>query len=412
MSTREHYVPIRKADLIRRLVADQHLSPDQRKQFFQWCQILEATLHYEYHQSLEQLKNAYATFDPDATPDALNAAEPEKARDVDDLFAKVVLLLERANYRALPPEQIAQAVSVTSQWGVKLDVDLEAFQRLEIFTRGNFTAARQFRHWRNLFRRQEIQASTYRRLVVLFRLQQQSENAPTHSVPVYIKFFKDIPHADLETLLPCTKVQMTWLDRGRILLPAVSGAGLTIYKAIKGALVLAFAGIYGVLAFLGLVGGAVGYGVKSFLGYVRARDKYRLNLTQNLYFQNLDNNAGVLFRLLDEAEEQEFIEAALAYFLLWHQAPASGWTLDQLDRQAESYLRGVTATDVDFEVGDAVAKLLRMQIVEETADGTLTAVPIKNALQCLDVAWDNVFQHAREDSAIFLTPDESQSRAA
>ena len=39
--------------------------------------------------------------------------------------------------------------------------------------------------------------------------------------------------------------------------------------------------------------------------YPYTRDKYRLCLTRNLYYQNLDNNAGVLFRILEEAEEQE-----------------------------------------------------------------------------------------------------------
>ena len=87
---------------------------------------------------------------------------------------------------------------------------------------------------------------------------------------------------------------------------------------------LAFAGLYGILAFLGLVGGTLGYGLKSFLGYLRAKDKYQLHLTRSLYYQNLDNNGGVLFRLLDEVEEQDFREAALAYFLLWRKAGTSG----------------------------------------------------------------------------------------
>ena len=67
------------------------------------------------------------------------------------------------------------------------------------------------------------------------------------------------------------------------------------------------------LAFLGLVGGTIGYGVRSYFGYLNTKQKYQLSLTESLYYQNLDNNAGVLFRLLDEAEEQEGREAILAY---------------------------------------------------------------------------------------------------
>ena len=41
---------------------------------------------------------------------------------------------------------------------------------------------------------------------------------------------------------------------------------------------------------------------------LRGCRQYQLNLTQSLYYQNIDNNAGALFRLLNEAEEQEFRE--------------------------------------------------------------------------------------------------------
>ena len=91
---------------------------------------------------------------------------------------------------------------------------------------------------------------------------------------------------------------------------------ISAYKAIKGALLAAAAGIYGILTVLGVT---VGYGMRSFYGYLQTKQKYQLNLTESLYYQNLDNNAGVLTRLLDEAEEQENREAALAYFFLWRQ---------------------------------------------------------------------------------------------
>ena len=96
--------------------------------------------------------------------------------------------------------------------------------------------------------------------------------------------------------------------------------------------------------------GTLGDGVKSFFGYLRTKDKYQLNLTRNLYYQNLDNNAGVVFRLLDEAEEQECREAVLAYYMLWRHASDEGWTQDTLDREAERFLQEQLGLDkVDFE---------------------------------------------------------------
>jgi len=52
-----------------------------------------------------------------------------------------------------------------------------------------------------------------------------------------------------------------------------------------------------------------GYGYKSYHSHTVKKTRYSLQLTKSLYFQTLDSNAGVLFRLLDEAEEQECREA-------------------------------------------------------------------------------------------------------
>ena len=60
--------------------------------------------------------------------------------------------------------------------------------------------------------------------------------------------------------------------------------------------------------------------------YQSTRQAYHLMLTQSLYYQNLDNNAGVLTRLLDEAEEQECREVLLGYYCLWKYGPEQGWT--------------------------------------------------------------------------------------
>jgi hypothetical protein len=101
----------------------------------------------------------------------------------------------------------------------------------------------------------------------------------------------------------------------------------------------------------------------------------------------------VLFRLLVEAEEQEWREAILAYFFLWHFAGADGWPSDRLDEQIERFIARETKIAVDFEVGDALEKLKRLGLVEASADNLLRAVPIEQALQRLDHAWDNLFRY-------------------
>jgi hypothetical protein len=170
----------------------------------------------------------------------------------------------------------------------------------------------------------------------------------------------------------------------------MSGLAVTVYKALKGALLAAAAGVYGILAVLGVT---CGYGVRSFYGYLQTKQKYQLNLTESLYYQNLDNNAGVISRLLDEAEEQENREALLAYFYLWRQPDCRGRTATELDRQIEQFLSAAVGRPVDFEVDDALAKLLRLGLVRRTADNRFLAVSLTEALRILDRAWDNYFSY-------------------
>jgi hypothetical protein len=60
--------------------------------------------------------------------------------------------------------------------------------------------------------------------------------------------------------------------------------------------------------------------------------------------QNRDNNAGVLYHLLNEAEEQESREAALAYYYLWRFPRPEGWSTANLDDHIEMELEKLAAS--------------------------------------------------------------------
>jgi hypothetical protein len=413
---RDQFIPMSKSELVARLLdtatpqGTEKLDDAVRKQVESFGQILSAVIHHEYHARLERLKQAYWQFDPDGgSKQASRAPSAERDAACNALFAEIVSLFERANYRRLTRADLDEALSSMSEIGVKLDVELAAFQRLEVFVRGDKNDLRTRRYLSKLYRQSEIAVPTYDRLVVAFHPHENRRmGEQAKSEHVYLKMFKNIPKMDLEMLLPGTRVRMSLLDQGRILLPAVSGVALTIYKVLQGALVLAFAGFYGVLALLGVVGGTIGYGVRSFVGYLRTKDKHQLYLTRSLYFQNLDNNLGVLFRALDEAEDQDFREAMLAYFLLWRDevnrtarsgdtgARPEGMSIGEVDVAAEVFLKSVTQIDLDFEVSDALAKLQRWELVEQL-DGTLAgdrwrAKPIDAAISLLDRRWDAAYR--------------------
>lgn len=378
---KEHFIPLRKSALTQ-LLTDSIDEP-VRTRFCSLCQMLEATIHYEYHAQLEHLCDAYHAFNPDS--DRLASTTSDKGAT--DFFPRLRQLAERANFFPVSRDEMRTAAELATAWGVVLKVDFEQFDDLEVFARGDAMGAATRRDWRTWFRTVELQVPTYRRLLMAFRLRDSEHDT------IYIKLFKNIPHGDVEKLLPGGKLSMTWFDHARVFAPTATGLAIMLYKISKGALLLAFAGVYGLLAFIGLVGGTIGYGLRSFFGYLQAKDKYRLNLTENLYFQNLDNNAGVIFRLLYDAEEQEFCEAALAYFVLWRNKEEASLTMQQLDERAEATLAEYDCGHVDFEVSDAIDKLLRWGLVARNDEGLYQSAPIDEALANLDSAWDGYFHH-------------------
>lgn len=413
----ENFVPIRRAEMLELLCQQPGVSPAEQGDLRKLAQMLEATFHFEYHARLERLKADYAPFDPDrdtrevrlkpatssiafgAAPQAppgrrdLQAEQDHLARLFDDFTA----LLERANFRRLSHDDIQEALNAMSDCGMQVDVDFDVFERLEVFARGDGVTRRTRRHWRDRFRKVEVAIPVYQRLAVIFRLRPHKRlGQETDTRTVYLKLFKDIPREDLEMLLPGSRVKMSVMDQTKVWFPTVSGVLMTIWKGLQMALSMAAAGVYGTATFLGLAGGAVGYGAKSFFGYLRTKEKHQLALTSSLYYRNLDNNAGVLFRLLDEAEEQECREALLAYYFLWRETSPLGWRADALDRRIEQFLAKELQVEVDFEVDDALAKLLRLGLVERSEGGRLQAAPIDAALATLDRTWDGIFDYSSQ----------------
>src|SRR5262249_25823613 len=313
-----------------------------------------ATYHFEYHKTLEELKNAYALFDPDADTRLLKEPTPEQCQEREQaVFKDLAWLMERANFRQVGEEEILKALEGTSEGGVNMDIDLTVFERYEIYARGDITQTRHFRRWWKLWWPEKKEEPIFQRLVLVMKLRPHKLLAKHLDFSkIYLRVYKNIPKMDLETLIPGARPQMTWWDRGNVGVPVASGVVAVLGKAFS---LLGLAGIVGLLALQGeyltqaeqklftasfalILLGLIGYAFRSYTSYLHLRNKYEKNLSQSLYYQTLDGNAGVLFRLLDEAEEQECREAILAYYFLWRHAGQAGWTSSFLDDTVEEFL--------------------------------------------------------------------------
>ena len=359
------------------------------------------------------MEELYGPLDPD--DDSIEIRElsvDTRNRRVSRLLDEVSGLLYSAHYKKLSREEIQSAVSMGSQWNVKLEVDFELYDRLEIFARGYRVVQARRRRWQNFYREEVIELPEFQRLIMAFRLKSDQEmDESIDASKVYLKTFKNIPETDLETLLPGSKIKLSMIDRGKIILPTVSGAAITIFKLLRGAVVLAVAfTLQSILVWLVFLGAIVGYLVKSVLSYFRTKKNYQFGLTRSLYLKNLDNNSSVIFRILHEAEEQELLETILCYMLLWDRtgpdrkgrsfppnvteslASSDGMTEQEIDSMVEHYLIRETDVDVDFEIHDALGKLARLGLVNVDDQARWSTIEIGDAVDRLNANWEKLFR--------------------
>jgi hypothetical protein len=388
---REHYIPIRKSDLIRLLETDVGMEPGMAAAFRRLCDILNATIHFQYYELLEDIKDCYAPFDPEAvTAVVAEDSEEIRQRRLEELFRRFDELMRKANFKELGIEDLKKALDKASDIGINMDVDLTIFERLRVYVRGEGKAQRRVRRIWTYWRRQEVVLDLYQRFVIIVKMK------PTARVPeevdtadVFLKFFRDIPKDDLEMMLPGARLMMPFSQRLKMGGSVLSGLAILGYNIAKQVLTAA---VFGATYLYGFMFALIGYGWRQYAGYQNTRNVYNLRLTQSLYYQNLANNAGVIACLIDEAEEQDCREAILAYYYLWRFAGPAGWTSEELDDRIERELERLAKLKVDFEVEDALEKLVRMKLATQSGD-RFVAVPIDQALEALDETWDRIFMY-------------------
>ena len=400
---RHTFIPIRCCDLNRKLVQTLDLTPQQRDQFNHLTTRLQAILHAEHLSALLNLEDLYGPLDPD--DDAIEMThldDQQRDQQVERLIDRFSCLLYSAHYKRLSQDDIESAVQLGSKWSGKLEVDFDIYHRIEIFVRGYRVVEVRRRRWQNFFLEEVIQQPELQRLIMAFRLKPQLDKKGDNKSnfdpnKVYLKTFKNIPETDLEMLLPGTKIKLSMIDRGKIILPTLSGMAITIGKLVRGLIVLTLAiTVKAILAWLLFIGAVGGYLIKSVLGYFRTKNKFEFGLTRSLYLKNLDNNSSVLFRILHEAEEQELMEAILCYMLLWNYGQSQGCDarLDEasVDEMVEAFLFEHTGVDVDFEIHDALGKLARLGLVAVDAQGRWGTIDLSKSVASLEENWEKIFR--------------------
>ena len=399
---REMFMPYRYKDLARLLVKHYDLDSQQSSCFHQFCENLTTRFHVEHLCKLLGAEDAYEPFDPDSHAIELNLhLEGQSTDDPEVFFQHLREMLNAAHYVRLDKDVLQTAIDLGNDWGINLSVNWDSIEYLDVYVRGYRTTTKTRRRWQNLFMLEEIEFPIFKRMVIAFKLK--------HVIPsdknldpdcIYLKSFKDIPETDLELLLPGAHVKLTLIDRGMIILPSLPGMAVTVYKVIRGALLFTVAASIAKLLGWGMLIAAIGgYITKSVMSYIRTKQKYRFGLTKNLMTKNLDNNTGVLYRLFNEAEEQELCETILAYYFLWRLRLNDAISSDELDRRVELFLLRTTGYDIDFDVDDALAKLAKFGLARQNGKGEWFVVPIERAPARLRESIEQILPEVAADQA-------------
>jgi len=289
-----------------------------------------------------------------------------------------------------------------------LHVDFDDFENIAFFRRGETVRTVTVSSVWGL-RKREIEFHNYDRVVVYLRFRdadhfagRRREELAFEPGSTMLKLFQNVPRPDLEMLFPNSEVKMRPVDRVMIGVPAVvSGVAVLLTKLLATfGLLLVLVGTWlglsdrrveldqSRLVALGIGLGTLGaYLVRQVSKFKSRKIRFMKTLTENLYFKNLDNDAGVFHNLLDSAEEEEHIETVLAYWFLLTEGPADAATLDQ---GIETWLARRWDCIVDFEVDDALAKLHRLGLATIDAD-RWHAVDVDTAKHQLDKTWDGYF---------------------
>ncbi len=379
---RLRFIPFRRTDLVHMCLAGEDLNERQQDDFAVALQKIESYFQREFHQIKQELKHAYSPLDPDADTRAVEEFRDEQAAS--RLAILLEQVLDRANYERVSRGQLESALNSTSLFNLKLHVDLDEFDEALLFTRGASPRIEEIKYLFGLWTK-KVEFVNYDRVVLYLRFK---ENIDTQSTlggcqpgSTMIKLFQNVPGADVEMLFPNTRVGMRLWDKVLIGVPALISGGIVMTTKL-GTTLLLLGSLFGfwlgtssepvelnkptVLVLLAGLGALGGYLWKQYSSFRNRKVKFSQALTESLYFKLLDNNAGVIFRLLDEAEDSECNESLLAYYFLL--VAGESLSAQELDKRIEHWFEQRWQSTLDFEIDDALHKLLQLGLAQRKGD--------------------------------------------
>ncbi len=408
---RETFIPVTRFALMDRLTVPQAWPNGVATEARRLFRYLDYWRRQQYAARILELEQAYEPFSPDT--DLLltrKFSDDERRRMQRRVIDDMKHLLAQANYKRIDPNDVSLILTRDSHYGLDLQVDFTAFEEVLIYYRGASSRRDHRRTLKKFMRKEEFDVPIFLRLYLLFKLKpfearvrevmekehithQEARKIVTKMramLPdeigennIYMKLFKNIPRTDLEMVFPNTVVKFRMMDKVKLGVTSAGGLGMGVASA-AGKIALAVSNPIAAAGAVAGLGAVVGRQVISFMNQ---KQKYVVVMAKNLYFHSMADNRGVMIKIADRAAEEDVKEEMLLYSVLVKER-ARRADLPAIDRAIEQYLASVFGVTVDFDLQDALGRLIRDGLVVEDADGTLHTLPPTEAARHLDHQWD------------------------
>ncbi len=412
---RDRYIPVRKDDILSALTRQRATAdPAGSAQFRRLCEMMAAIYHYENFATLERLRGDYYYFNPQVARQAM--ADPAMLeRCYEDLLQSLDRVLKVADFTEMAHAEVGDAHDKRAVLRVAVNAKLGDFREIRFYRRGHHKEYLQVAEWFGL-RRREVKVEVFDDVVLFAAMRPKAEISSRRELKrlerrkiapgsVLLKYFHNIAAGDLKALFPNARVVMRNVDKIVLGVPALA-SGIPILINLYTTITVLFLviGFYlglsasvedkdmkTALAALSALVAFGGFIVTQWVRYQRQSLKYQTELTDNIYYRNVNNNAGIFDYVIGAAEEQQVKEAFLAYHFL-HEADAPP-IASELDGRIEEWLRTTFAVDVDFDVGEALDKLEQLGLLRRDGERLIVA-PFDDAYTTLRGVWGSLFPAA------------------
>jgi len=408
---RERFIPVTRFALLDRLTSPTAWPAGEAKEARRFFRYLDHWRRQQYNAELHELEETYEPFSPDSDL-LLTRAFTQEERAV--MQARVIKgmtrILTQANYVQIDHTDVKQILTQDSAYGLDLHVDLDVFEEVLLFYRGASTKRDQRRRWHKFYLREQFDVPIFQRLFLLFKLKpidkhvrelmekkqlnrreaekaakraRESISSEVKDSCIYMKLFKNIPRSDLEMVFPNTRVRFRFYDKLR--LGATAGGGLTLGTVSAAGKVALLA--TNPIAAAGALVGIGGIAFRQAMNFMNQKQRYMVVMAQNLYFHAMADNRGVMLKLAARAAEEDIKEEMLLYAVLTKEV-SRRQDIPEIDAAIEQYLAASFGVSVDFDITDALERLIADGIVVEQSDGALKALPPTLAALHIDKKWD------------------------